>query len=133
MTKEQILKEVIKKAVGNGFETYPFLGVSSSVGTNSMNGNVDWKSAIDNLNNIVFSHSFAKAFWGESIIDIILHDSKDFTELVIGWKYHLQQMVLEPKPLDYLKKFLNSDKSVISPRLPVEFRGPDPNSMLIKM
>lgn len=37
---------------------------------------------------LVFSHPFAKAFWG------------------VAWEHHLQQMVLEEEPLIYLEKFV---------------------------
>ena len=40
---------------------------------------------------IIFSHDFAKAFFKKSLL---------------GWKQHLQLMVLEKEPLLYLKKFL---------------------------
>ena len=40
------------------------------------------------LEEIIFSHSFAKAFWG------------------VPWKYNIQQMVLEKEPLKYIERFL---------------------------
>lgn len=49
----------------------------------------------------IFSHEFAKAFWGEEVCEMecsVVETKK--------WKYHLQQMVLEEKPLKYLEKFL---------------------------
>ncbi len=51
---------------------------------------------------LIFSHDFAKAFWGE----------EDYTDgkIVIcnhkAWQYHLQQMVLYEEPLNYLERFL---------------------------
>ncbi len=71
---------------------------------------------------IIFSHEFAKAFWGEKLLCYIckqpennLHSSfcskrvysKDSD--LIAWKYHLQQMVLWENPLHYLATFLKSD------------------------
>ncbi len=64
----------------------------------------------------IFSHQFAKAFWGEEFIndnnickdesqDPILNDAYINSNMKI-WQYHLQQMVLEPEPLKYLEKFL---------------------------
>lgn len=64
---------------------------------------------------IIFSHDFAKAFWGDkSIIDLRgtkFQKDTDETEsielgLMVTWQFHLQQMVLEPEPLKYLEKFL---------------------------
>jgi hypothetical protein len=48
---------------------------------------------------VIFSHSFAKAIWGEEKI----YDGEFFGK---AWEYHLQQMVLEENPLKYLEKFL---------------------------
>ena len=54
---------------------------------------------------IMFNHLFAKAFWGEELLDI---GYKDFAENECKYirQYHLQQMVLEEEPLKYLEKFL---------------------------
>lgn len=57
---------------------------------------------------VIFSHAFARAFWGEE--EIGLHDCADSQSCCVGgcpmWKYHLQQMVLEEDPIKYLEKFL---------------------------
>ena len=72
------------------------------------------------MRGFVFSHDFAKAFWGEK--EVILDDDQEIDNSKLGrelveyvpgwhkclaWQYHLQQMVLEPDPLKYLEKFLN--------------------------
>ena len=61
----------------------------------------------------IFSHDFAKAFWGEnrqSFKDGEYMDSVgDMRELVCiteNWKFHLMQMVLEENPIQYLSQFL---------------------------
>ena len=55
------------------------------------------------IETIIFSHEFAKAFWGEQMTndEMLINEYND-----IRWKYHLQQMVLEKEPLKYLEKFL---------------------------
>ena len=61
--------------------------------------------------NIIFSHNFAKAFWGED--DWILSVNKDGemgVESIKEWQYHLQQMVLEENPINYFRKFINTEK-----------------------
>ena len=82
---------------------------------------------------IIFSHQFAKAFWGEEgLISVSAFETTgsrdsetedfvfvgdggidDSVEKVIPlWQYHLQQMVLEEEPIKYLEQFLkklNSD------------------------
>ena len=58
---------------------------------------------------IIFSHSFAKAFWGEEYISNPIHDSDGDVINDIGdmaWKMHLQQIVLKEGPIKYLEKFL---------------------------
>ena len=57
---------------------------------------------------LIFSHSFAKAFWGEEIIsDIIWFDGVEADDRSMpAWQWHLQQMVIEKEPLKYLKEFL---------------------------
>ncbi len=64
----------------------------------------------------MFSHDFAKAFWGEvdvcSECGISIHScsedcySNNNTPTMKSYKYHLQQMVLCKEPLKYLEKFL---------------------------
>ena len=74
---------------------------------------------------IIFSYEFAIAFWGETPLvwgcyccgdeananDDKWHklcDCQNIKRLgVKKWKWHLQQMVLEEKPLEYLEKFIN--------------------------
>ena len=54
---------------------------------------------------IIFSLSFAKAFWGEST-SIILSDSNAVKGVAKNWEFHLQQMVLEKDPIKYLEKYI---------------------------
>ena len=63
---------------------------------------------------IIFSHKFAKAFWGDvKMIDI--DGEKHHTDTpywcMEHWQYHLQTMVLEEDPIQYLKQFLDLTKS----------------------
>ena len=88
MTNETILKKAIEKAKKNG---YRFLNII-----------YDGKDTLENCSEenlyyqFIFSHGFAKAFWGE----------EDKWWGLKNWQYHLQIMVLEKEPLLYLKKFL---------------------------
>lgn len=68
----------------------------------------------------IFSHEFAKAFWGEEELSIVgkeystdlnckyqFDDPYCDNEIIIpAWKYYLTIMVLEEEPLKYLEKFL---------------------------
>ncbi len=75
----------------------------------------------------IFNHDFAKALWGEKRFTCSeckkvypnslphsgckSYELGEHTEGVdgnweMGWKYHLQQMVLEEDPIKYLEKFV---------------------------
>jgi len=100
MTNKEIFKKVIEKAVKNGWTEgqyhlkYGVRGISLSV---------------------IFSHDFAKAFWGEEEINTNLNlknilketfDGKIYQTIRHGFQYHLQQLVLCDNPIEYLAKFL---------------------------
>lgn len=74
---------------------------------------------------VIFSHDFAKAFWGKEVEAQTIKYQQDMETIsengevrntlgevrfstisVKGWQYHLQQMVLEENPVKYLEKFL---------------------------
>ena len=72
---------------------------------------------------IIFSHDFAKAFWGTDKVNTWAIDEKEFKEnydedemewcdncssqmIKAAWEYHLERMVLEKDRLKYLEKFL---------------------------
>lgn len=122
MTNEQILSKAIEKAVSNGMKWLHFF-------RNKM-----WiKGTIDDVAKIlidekiyyqfIFSHDFAKPFWGEDDFEMcggcgIKLEKKEIThwgkckkcdsdsEYYITWQFHLQQMVLEKEPLKYIEKFI---------------------------
>ena len=56
---------------------------------------------------LIFSHDFAKAFWGNQH----LRDCPGCGDMPNYewplWEYHLQKMVIEEDPIQYLKQFLN--------------------------
>ena len=78
MTNKLILKKAIKKAVENG------LGKEY----------LDYTYLADIPFDIIFSHDFAKAFWGDGPPDLP------------AWKHHLQQIVLKKDPIKYLEGFI---------------------------
>jgi hypothetical protein len=118
MTNEEILKKAIEKAVKNGFK-FEDLAQDLLSFQNGYIENVSWNGDLyptdlgrgyqANLYPLIFSHSFAKAFWGEKhyreegIVEFIVNNRGDF---IPEWKHHLQQMVIEEEPLKYLEKFL---------------------------
>ena len=85
MTNEEILKKAIEKAWKSGYE-----------GEKKVK---KWHYLVQKgtLESIIFSHDFAKAFWGEEIVEKeILAGTCGY----IAWKYHLQVMILEEDPIN---------------------------------
>jgi hypothetical protein len=125
MTNEEILQKAIKKAQDNG---YRYMGFAFDLGCEYKGFNLDQRILYRNENDlskeatevdcqsvfdVIFSHDFAKAFWGEEEIE---YTESPFYHHVWGgdeskctdkaWRVHLSQMVLEKEPLKYLEKFL---------------------------
>jgi len=102
MTKEQILKKAIEKAKENGWINIKY------------DDKIICGCHPERYCSIIFSHDFAKAFWGE---DMLLISNKhgpveeayfdsyhDYREE--AWRYYSQELVLEEEPLKYLEQFL---------------------------
>lgn len=139
MTDAEILQKAIEKAMKNGYrEGTARIEVDYDAFTNEIRNVVfHMKNVLGghgfafNYLKIIFSHSFAKAFWGEDRIKV--HKCKnceywkpyskhtermfcpyDGRKLIDGeildgsqqWKINLQQMVLEENPIQYLRRFL---------------------------
>lgn len=126
MTNEEILKLAIEKAVRNGWlgggeigtllvGEYDYDDRAVYIEIQSSDRGTTYRSFYD----LIFSHDFAKAFWGEAEVcesdGVLINDrgchcaiyqewGRCFTEL--AWQYHLQQMVLEEDPISYLEQFL---------------------------
>jgi len=108
MTDQEVLKKAIAKATENGYqaphlesETLTFR-LSMKYGRN--NSITLW------TNGWIMSHDFAKAFFGEDKGHwLYIQYSGGFMgidEPAPVWKRHLQAMVLEKNPIDYLRKFV---------------------------
>jgi hypothetical protein len=99
MTNQEILEKAIQKAIAGGWK----------------NGQ-DWLDTIRSddapaftAKLFIFNHNFAKALWGEKH-DALKEWRKEIPDLPkptsMGWKYHLQQMVIAPDPIKYLGEHL---------------------------
>lgn len=107
MKQETILKKAIEKAVKNGWNNGSLIDWS-----------ITWEQRVNPDERVyyafIFSHSFAKAFWGEENMCIVCERTHQFLHDCdagnIGrdpeWVIRLRQMVLEKDPIQYLKKFL---------------------------
>lgn len=122
MSQEDKLKAIISKAVGNGW-TCPWDWTQTLF---------DWFLDRHRYNQIIFSHDFAKAFWGDKdwlygwnkkdLTDVvhwgwfppgIKFAAAEHAELITGkpaWQYHLQQLALTPdnERLDFLYKYVKN-------------------------
>ncbi len=97
MDKQQILQKAIEKAMNNGWKGWPMYD----------------ELGLDTFTTfyLIFSHDFAKAFWGTRGIvkrgDIFDYAHEhDKAILCQEWQHHLQQMVISEDPIEYLSKFI---------------------------
>ena len=120
MKPEQILKKAIEKAIENGYKPDGMLGavLSGELGI-GLDPNIYNHLVADRQYLIyIFSHDFAKAFWGEEIesgvanLEAYTRSGDDGTESALAfeelksWEFHLQQMAVEEDRLKYIEKFL---------------------------
>lgn len=124
MTNLEIFKKAIEKAVKNGYELppYPCTGCQTCFGH-------EWTEYLDSdyphmEYAVIFSHDFAKAFWGDEYVcknghpigyagnekecGCMIRDEKDYIcgKAEQEWRYHLKEMVLEKNPIQYLANFI---------------------------
>jgi len=116
MTDKQILKKAIEKAVKNGYDNI-LENLTIYVNEEGIIEGTDGRDRYRyHINEIIFSHSFAKAFWGDNLMQVtsimdeclyddVYDDGVSYYELP-AWQCHLQQMVLEKEPLKYIEIFL---------------------------
>lgn len=106
---QEILTKAIEKAIAGGYTEYNgetslyrhYGGDWDSVASIMAEGNVH------DVEHIIYNHDFAKALWGEDIIEWWGGEERMVKpdDLVIGtpkWQYHLQQMVIVDDPIKYL-------------------------------
>jgi hypothetical protein len=84
LTDEEILKQVIDKAVKNGYEV-PIYNNPKPY-------------------DIIFSHEFCKAYFGEE--KQFMDCCKEYDCETILWKYHIKQLALSEDRLGYLERYL---------------------------
>lgn len=126
MTHEQILKASIEKAFNPQLVIVNF-GAPVPIAYIDKSG---MKVEYDSSSTLIFSHEFAKAFWGDDQwnfgwmvtfdhnnsyswwkdkdpnVNMEYHAGSEIKMWLPAWQYHLQQMVLEEDPITYLEKFL---------------------------
>lgn len=96
MTDQEILQKAIKKAVKNGWD-YKYRGFNYAYDSLSKHPYT--------LEGFIFSHDFAKAFFNGTGFGVATDEFQSKMSK-LGWRWHLQQMVLEENPIKYLEKYL---------------------------
>ena len=114
MTNEEILKKAMNKAGKNGYRFGKDWTEATAKAAITMNLGTEY----------IFSHDFAKAFWGEETKSFRAgsanlglpfcndcgNKNRHIEIQTNCWKYHLQQMVLEKNPIKYLEQFLAQEE-----------------------
>ena len=85
MTDKEILIKAMAIAKRNGYDIGDDFFTEIPTEFYLLNG-------MDLYYSLIFDHGFAKAFWEDD------------------WVYHLQEMVLETRPIDYIYKFIPDEK-----------------------
>ena len=101
MTNEEILKKAIEKAIKGGYVFKVGDNEEPIVKIPDYGTIIVWGG----LPSIIFSHEFAKAFWGKVVREGTCWTCGGETDMD-SWRKHLQRMVLEKEPLKYLERFL---------------------------
>lgn len=139
LTDQQVLEQVISRAIEGGWEPeLPEVHIDEDmfgdirIGfriTSDENDQSWWSEDFDvySLNDIIFSHDFAKALWGEDYVDdcygttyeeyqqhvkdgIRYPIDYEWNDLDIAWGYHLKHMVISENPIDYLRQYLKESE-----------------------
>jgi len=97
MKNEEIIEKSIEKAEKNGWTEYKSSRYSID---DLIKGMFDEPKEWPSVNDIIFSHDFAKAFFKDSS----LPDSAGLE--LENWQHQLQVMVLKEDPIKYLEQFL---------------------------
>jgi len=100
-----VLFDVIEKALNNGFDM--FNGISLKTMSSPLN--YLYMCYYRNNKELIFSHEFAKAFFGCERVILILggrDTPKEGIDYLPRWKYHLRELVLAEDSLKYLEQFL---------------------------
>lgn len=102
MTEQQILEKAINKAINGGWG-FDIENVTENPGGLMVMDKVGVKYTV---NDIVFNKGFAKALWGEEMIELAKHLPNNYYPKGHGYQaaylMHLQQLVIADDPIDYL-------------------------------
>jgi hypothetical protein len=126
MTRQELLRIVIRQARTNGFQFRRWFLAAIDPSWNSFDDAVDLLAQGRRYYSLLFAHEFARAFWkqGSQISfvvpaatytrrdkegRIVTVSRKPFTRRTLKadvWKYHLREMAAHDEPLRYIRRFL---------------------------
>ena len=126
MTRQELLRIVIRQAKANGFQFRRWFLAAIDPSWNSFDDAVDLLGQGRRYYSLLFAHEFARAFWkqGSQISfvvpaatytrrdkegRIVTVTRKPFTRRTLKadvWKYHLREMAAHDEPLRYIRRFL---------------------------
>jgi hypothetical protein len=126
MTRQELLRIVIRQARANGFQFRKWFLAAIDPSWNSFDDAVDLLAEGRHYYSLLFAHEFARAFWkqGSQISfvvpaatytrrdkdgRIVTVSRKPFTRRTLKanvWKYHLREMAAHDEPLRYIRRFL---------------------------
>ncbi len=126
MTRQELLRIVIRQARGNGFPFRKWFQTTIDPSWTNFDDAIELLSRGRRYYGLLFGHDFAKAFWkqGSQISFIVPAASytrrdkdgriitvtrKPFTRRSLKadvWKYHLREMAAHHEPLRYIRRFL---------------------------
>jgi len=103
MTDKEVLNKAIEIAMDNGYKEPFMYGMCSDFSLDKFQ-----------VFKLCFSHDFAKAFWGEKHSghqNLVRKGIGNYiTSPINDWQHHLQQMIIEENPINYLRKFIEDGK-----------------------
>ena len=126
MTRQEVLRTVIRQARANGFPFRKWCSSSLDFSWSSFDQAVEELALGRRYYSLLFSHEFARAFWKQgSQINFVVPGAsytrrdkeghiitvtrKPFTRRTLKadvWKYHLREMAAQEEPLRYIRRFL---------------------------
>ena len=126
MTRQELLRIVIRQARTNGFQFRKWYLAAIDPSWKSFDDAVDLLAQGRRYYSLLFAHEFARAFWkqGSQISfvvpaatytrrdkegRIVTVTRKPFTRRTLKadvWKYHLREMAAHDEPLRYIRRFL---------------------------
>ena len=109
MNNKDILQKAIEKAVENGYAPTDNGGEVAEL--KHTNGGCWFFDSNEtgshyDMNDIIFSHDFAKAFWKEPTEVLIEKAAGHEVYGIADWEYHLQQLALAKDRLEYIGRFI---------------------------